>query len=75
MSHFRDPIKRSVTFRLRPVGDLRSPKDAHRYKRAIETRRIPSEAPHEDDKHAHIADAWRAERIDWERAAEDYYRD
>lgn len=39
-SHFRDPVRRNVTFRLRPTFDLRSPRDAHRYRRAIETRRV-----------------------------------
>lgn len=40
MSHFRDPVRRNVIFRLRPTFDLRSPRDAHRYRRAIETRRV-----------------------------------
>lgn len=74
---FRDPIKKSVEFRLRPTADLRDPRDAHRFRRAVETRRtvgkLPEQArlqrsvhdPYADDKDSSLRDEWRAEEREW----------
>lgn len=37
---FRDALKSHVEFRLRPTLDLRSPRDAFRYQKAIERRTV-----------------------------------